>query len=78
MGIERSLDDVKSPMMQMIIFTFNDGSQEVLFGHEFPTMRHGPSYKTRNSEVIKFFDAYFEHWFQLGADEPSHQETKIP
>ena len=64
------IDDINSPMLQMTIFTFEDGVKEVVFGHEFANMRIGTAFLTRNREVIDYFESYFEHWFTLGTTAP--------
>lgn len=62
------IDDAEKPMIQMTIFTFKDGSKEILFGHEFANMRQGVAFLTRNREIINYFESYFAHWFSLGDD----------
>ena len=71
------IDDIKSPMMQVIIFTFADGTKEALFGHEFPDMRHGPSYKTQNRDIIRYFESYYQYWFQLGEKQSISQRNRV-
>lgn len=42
------IDDIRSPMMQLTILTYRDSHKEILFGHEFPTIRHGVTFLTKN------------------------------
>ena len=54
------IDENDKAIIPFIIFEFR-GYKEVIFGWEFPTMRQGPCFLSRNDRVVRFFENYFLH-----------------
>ena len=72
------LDDMANHMLQVCILEFEDNngnkSAQVLFGHQFPNMILGQCFLSTDSDVVAYFDTYFEHWFTKGYC-PSRDKT---
>jgi hypothetical protein len=57
------VDDKAHPMVQLILFEFDDKDAEVIFGWDFPGNRRGPSVLSTNPAVVRYFKGYFDYWF---------------
>ena len=66
-GWER-IDDRECPMVQLTLFEF-DQYAEVIFGWEFPGSWRGACMVTRNADVVKYFDRYFDHHYALAKEQ---------
>jgi hypothetical protein len=53
-------DDKNIPLPQIILMTFENRPQEVIFGWELPSMRHGRAFLSRNKLLVEHFDSYFK------------------
>ena len=67
------IDDINHPMIQMAIFSYSDGSREIMLGHSFPRIKTGTVFITKNDAIIQYFERYYMYWFDRGVSEP-----KIP
>ncbi len=54
----RLIDDYQSEIVQMTLFNSNHG-KEVVFGFEFPGLRQGHCFASRNQSLVDFFENYF-------------------
>ncbi len=62
------LDELVTPMVQMSIFTMANGTKEIVFGWQFPGLQHGPCFLTRNEEIVRFFEIYFDYFYSISAE----------
>lgn len=67
----KKIDDRVIPMMQMTIFSLENGDEAAVFGWFFPEMQQGPSFLTRNQILIRYLDSYFKHHMDIAKDTTS-------
>jgi hypothetical protein len=71
----RYIDDKHCPMVQVTIFHKRKGNKlykEVVFGWELLNTADGPCFRTRHPEIVRYFEEYFNYFFQ---DEKKTQST---
>ncbi|HEY2068092.1 MAG TPA: hypothetical protein VGG48_00935 [Rhizomicrobium sp.] len=62
------IDDVTTPIINMTIFTFENGVKEAIFGYEYRGMRSTPTFLTRNRYLVEFLEGYFKENLEQARD----------
>jgi hypothetical protein len=63
------LDEFIYRPLQFIILDYGNQDKEVMFGWHYPAQNSGPTFLSRHSGLISFFEAYFAQLWELAREE---------